>query len=150
MFSWTVRSTRSPFIAPRLISVLFLQHLFFPMVSSRKPGYFLCKFRLPATDSRQGSLALAGGQSSSPDQPASVFSASSLSGPVGNPAGRKTIGLRYRTTGGKKRNLNLCRHERNEQNRKHDGRGRNSPGQEIQIHAVGAAAIGLRVVPRLR
>ena len=109
-----------------------------------------CEVRLPAAGTVKDCRWLAGGKSSSPDQPASVFSASSLSGPVVNPAGRKTIGLRYRTTGGKKRNLNLCRHERNEQNRKHDGRGRNSSGQEIQIHAVGAAAIGLRVLPRLR
>lgn len=31
-----------------------------------------------------------------------IFSASSLPGPAVNPAGRKTIGLRYRTTGGEK------------------------------------------------
>jgi hypothetical protein len=51
---------------------------------------------------------------------------------------------------GKKRNLNLYRHERNEQDRRNDGRGGNAPGQEIQIHVAGAAAIGLRVLPRFR
>lgn len=77
----------------------------FRLVPGPQAACLFCEIRLPAAGPVKDRLWLAGGKSSSSDQPASVFSASSLPGPAVNPAGRKTIGLRYRTTGGKKEKL---------------------------------------------
>ena len=84
-------------------SVLFSPHLF-PHIPFRKPGYFLCKVRLPAVSPVKYHLRLPL-ENLPLRHIGSVFSVSSLPGPATNPPGRKIISLRYRNVSeGKQKN----------------------------------------------
>lgn len=84
-------------------SVLFSPYLF-PHIPFRKPGYFLCKVRLPAVSPVKYHLRLPL-ENLPLRHIGSVFSVSSLPGPATNPPGRKIISLRYRNVSeGKQKN----------------------------------------------